>query len=108
MSPTNRRTLEQEIADLQNKLARKQEAQRHLADGQKIIIGGMMLALAHQDDTSRKRLIELLEKHVTRDADLRRITPLIAELKNRTVANQTEKNTLPPSEHKRAAAASAQ
>jgi len=28
---------------------------------------------------ARKRLVELLEKHVTRDADLRRIKPLILD-----------------------------
>ena len=79
-----------------------------LADGQKIIIGGMMLALAERDDSARKRLVELLEKHVTREADLRRIKPLIAELKNPTAAKSTEKNTPPPSEHKQAAAPSVQ
>lgn len=47
-------TLEQEIADLKNKLARKEEAQPKLADVQQIIIGGMMLALAERDDAARK------------------------------------------------------
>lgn len=75
-----RLSIEQEIAQLEAKLARKREAQRKLLDGQKIIIGGMMLALAENDSAARKRLAELIERHVTRPADVKRIAPLLAEL----------------------------
>ncbi|HWR53791.1 MAG TPA: hypothetical protein VN428_21960 [Bryobacteraceae bacterium] len=68
----------------------------------------MMLSLAQRDEATRKRLIELLEKHVTRDADLRRIKPLIATLKNPTAGNGTGKNPTPSPAQNKAATASAQ
>lgn len=76
-----RLSIQQEIAQLEAKLARKREAQRRLSDGQKIIIGGMMLALAEKDPVARKRLAELIEQNVTRPADVTRIAPLLADLK---------------------------
>jgi hypothetical protein len=100
-------TREQRIAQLEAKLDRERNALQKLADGQKIIIGGMMLALADHDDAARKRLIELLEKNVTREADLRRIKPLIAELKSRSAGNGTEKKAPPPAAQNKAAAATA-
>lgn len=100
-------THEQRIAQLQAKLARERDALKKLEDGQKIIIGGMMLALAEREDASRKRLVDLLEKHVTRDADLRRIKPLIASLKNGTAGNGTEKKAPPPATQKLAVSATA-
>jgi hypothetical protein len=42
----------------------------------------MMLALAEHDPAAKKRLVELLEKNVTRPADVKRIDPLLATLKN--------------------------
>jgi len=53
------------------------------------------------------RLVELLEKNVTREADVRRIKPLIATLKNGTAANATEKKAPPPAAQNKAAAATA-
>ena len=41
-----------------------------------------MLALAEHDPAAKKRLVELLEKNVTRPADVKRIEPLLAALKN--------------------------
>jgi len=77
-----RRTIDQEIQDLEKKLALKRETQRKAETNQKIIIGGMMLALAEHDPAAKKRLVELLEKNVTRPADVKRIEPLLAALKN--------------------------
>ena len=77
-----RRTIDQEIEDLEKKLALKRQTQRKAETNQKIIIGGMMLALAEHDPAAKKRLVELLEKNVTRPADVKRIDPLLATLKN--------------------------
>jgi hypothetical protein len=41
----------------------------------------MMLALAEHDPAVKKRLVELLEKNVTRPADVKRIEPLLVVLK---------------------------
>jgi len=77
-----RRTIDQEIEELEKKLALKRQTQRKAETNQKIIIGGMMLALAEHDPAAKKRLVELLEKNVTRPADVKRIEPLLAALKN--------------------------
>jgi uncharacterized small protein (DUF1192 family) len=76
-----RPSIKQEIAALEAKIARKREAVRKLSDGQKIIIGGMMLALADKDPAAKKRLVELIEQNVKREADVKRIAPLVEELK---------------------------
>ena len=75
---------------MKQSLARKREAKKRLDDGQKIIIGGMMLSLAERDESARKRLVELLEKNVTREADVRRIHPIIEKLRT---ANNSQKNS---------------
>jgi hypothetical protein len=77
-----RRTIDQEIEDLEKKLALKRESLRKAETNQKIIIGGMMLALAEHDPAVKKRLVELLEKNVTRPADVKRIEPLLVVLKD--------------------------
>jgi len=76
-----RRTIDQEIEELEKKLALKRESLRKAETNQKIIIGGMMLALAEHDPAEKKRLVELLEKNVTRPADVKRIEPLLVVLK---------------------------
>jgi hypothetical protein len=77
-----RRTIDQEIEELEKKLALKRESLRKAETNQKIIIGGMMLALAEHDPAAKKRLVELLEKNVTRPADVKRIEPLLIVLKD--------------------------
>lgn len=75
-------TTSQKIAQLEDKIARLRKQDRALENGQKIIIGGMMITLARKDPKSAQRLIELIEQNVTRDVDKKRIEPLIQEFKN--------------------------
>jgi len=75
-------TTSQKIAQLEDKIARLRKQDRALENGQKIVIGGMMIALAKKDPKAAQRLIELIEQNVTRDIDKKRIEPLIEELKN--------------------------
>lgn len=75
------KTIEQQIAMAEAKLARLKEKSRSLENGQKIILGGLLIAQARKDPTIRKWLIETAEREVTRDADQSRIFPLIHELK---------------------------
>src|SRR6266581_3045882 len=76
-------TREQRIAQLEAKLDRERNALKKLADGQKIIVGAVTLDLVEEDEALRKRFIAELEKRVTRDADLRRIKPILATLESR-------------------------
>ena len=54
------RTLEQQIAEAEARLARLRTQSRQLENGQKIILGGMLLAASREID--RKRLQPLLEE----------------------------------------------
>lgn len=74
-------TLDQKIAEAEAKLARLKEKSRALENGQKIIIGGLLLAQAKKDPNIRKWLIENAEREITRDVDRNRLFPLLQELK---------------------------
>lgn len=78
-------TLEQKIAQKEAELARLKTAQRKLETGQKIIIGGAVLKAAIHNPEVAAWLTRLLQSAITRDIDLKRITPLISLLeKNQT------------------------
>lgn len=74
-------TLDQKIAEAEAKLARLKEKSRALENGQKIILGGLLLAQAKKDPKIRKWLIENAEREVTRDVDRNRLFPLLQELR---------------------------
>lgn len=76
------RTLEQKIAALDAKIARLRRQSRKLETGQKIILGGMLLNAARQDKKIRGWLIEKAENTVTREADIKRLAPLLKDLKS--------------------------
>jgi hypothetical protein len=50
----NERTPKQQIAELQAKIARLKAKETALENGQKIILGGMLLAAARQDQRIRQ------------------------------------------------------
>lgn len=71
----------QQIAQLEAKIARLKAKDRALENGQKIIIGGIVLAAARTDPSLRKWLISEAAK-VSRPADAKRLAPLIDELRS--------------------------
>ncbi len=70
-------TLEQKIAEAENKLARLREQSRRTENGQKIILGGMLIHAARKDDKIRAWLLEEAERSVTREVDKKRLAPLL-------------------------------
>jgi len=74
-------TLDQKIAQKEAELARLRQQSRALENGQKIIIGGLMLSAARQDPRIRKWLLDEAGKNVTRDVDRKRLAPLLEELR---------------------------
>ena len=76
-----RLTPAQRIARAQAEISRAKVAQRSLETGQKVVIGGALLAEARENQQVRKLLIQILTARVTREADAARITALLAELK---------------------------
>ena len=74
-------TLEQRIAQSEDKLARLKEQARKLENGQKIITGGMILSIARKDPQRAKTLLEDIQREVIKKTDLERMQPIIDELK---------------------------
>lgn len=84
-------TLEQKIAQKEDELARLKEQSRKLENGQKIIIGGMMLSLARNNPQRAKTLLEDIQREVTKKTDLDRMQPIIDEL-TKLVNNTNNQN----------------
>ena len=74
-------TIEQKIAQKEAELARLRNQSRALENGQKIILGGMLLAEARKDAKIRHWLLSMVQATVKRDVDQRRLAPLIDELR---------------------------
>ena len=51
-----------------------------MENGQKIILGGMLLAEARKDAKIRQWLLDMAKATVKRDVDQKRLAPLLAEL----------------------------
>lgn len=79
---TKTKTPAQQIATLEAKIARLRQKDRALENGQKIILGGMILSLARSNPKIAKRLLEEIEKTVTREIDKNRLATVIEELSN--------------------------
>jgi hypothetical protein len=73
-------TLEQKIAETEARLAQLRNRSRQLENGQKIILGGLLLNAARNEPRIRKWLLEAAGKSVTREVDRKRLEPLLAEL----------------------------
>lgn len=74
-------TIEQQIAAAEAHLERLRNKSRALENGQKIILGGLLLNAARSEQNIREWLLKEAEKSVTREADKKRLAPLLDELK---------------------------
>lgn len=77
-------TIEQKIAQKEDEIARLKEKARKLENGQKIIIGGMMLSLARNDINIANDLLRNIRQQVTKKTDLDRLDNIIKELEQIT------------------------
>ena len=78
--PMTTRTTSQQIADLEARIARLRTKDRALENGQKIILGGMLLQAAKRDPKMAAWVIAEAAKAITRKIDQDRLAPLLAEL----------------------------
>ena len=69
---------------MEDEIARLKIKERKLENGQKIIIGGMMLSMAKDSPIVANKLLEWIEKEVTRKTDLDRLSPIMDELKKQS------------------------
>lgn len=73
-------TIDQKIAQKEAELARLKAKSRSLENGQKIILGGMLLAEARKDPKIRQWMLETAKSTIKRDVDAQRLAPLLTEL----------------------------
>lgn len=73
-------TIEQKIARKQDELNRLKTKQRKLETAQKVVIGGMVLALAKDNPDRARQLLIDIDENVTRKTDLDRLQGVIDEL----------------------------
>ena len=75
-------TLEQQIAQKQDELARLKEK------AQKIVLGGMLLSVARKNNDVARMVLDMINKEVNRDTDKKRLESVVNELQ--IVANQSQ------------------
>ena len=73
--------LQQQIAEAEARLARLREQSRKTENGQKIILGGMLLNAARKNLKIRHWLLEEAERSITRAVDKKRLAPLLDTLR---------------------------
>ena len=77
-------TLEQQIAQAEDKLNRLRNKNRNLENGQKIILGGMLINAARKNTKIREWLLAEAGMSLTREADIKRLEPLLESLRMAT------------------------
>ena len=61
--------------------ARASEQARKLRNGQKIIVGSLILDAARRDPTIRQTILSVLDQGLVREVDKTRLAPLLADLR---------------------------
>ncbi len=84
--------IKQQIAQAEAKLARLKEKDRKLENGQKIVIGGAVLAEAKDNREFAIQLVELLQSRVTRKTDIDRLSSVIERLNKQIKENNSYPN----------------
>ena len=74
------RSTDQQIADLEAQIARLRERKRTEENGQKIILGSLLLTSARHDPKMAAWVCDEAEKFLVRDVDKKRMAPLLREL----------------------------
>lgn len=74
------RSIDQQIAETQAKLARLKERQKASETRRKIIVGSVVISNALQEPEKARALAALLRRSVTREVDQKEIGGLLEEL----------------------------
>ena len=74
-------TLEQQIAQKQDELARLKEKAQKQENAQKIVLGGMVLSVARKDKNFASQLLAMMNTEINRDTDKKRLVSVFDELK---------------------------
>lgn len=74
-------TLEQKIAEKEAQLNALKEKKQNTENGQKIIIGGMMLSMARKNPQVARKMIDWIATEVNRETDKKRLKSVVSELR---------------------------
>ena len=74
------RTIDQQIAEAQAKLARLKQRQKASETRRKIIVGSVVISNALKEPEKARALAALLRRAVTREVDQKELVGLMAEL----------------------------
>ena len=74
------RTIDQQIAEAEAKVARLKKKAKASETRRKIIVGSVVISNALQDVDTARRLAALLRRNVTRDVDMKELVDLLASL----------------------------
>lgn len=74
------RTIDQQIAEAEAKVARLKKKAKASETRRKIIVGSVVISNALQDADTARRLAALLRRNVTRDVDAKELVDLLASL----------------------------
>jgi len=83
------RTIDQQIAEAEAKVARLKKKAKASETRRKIIVGSVVISNAMQDADTARRLAALLRRNVTRDVDTKELTDLLANLDFKANEGQT-------------------
>ncbi len=83
------RTIDQQIAEAENRVQRLKAKKRTKDTRRKIIVGAVMTAQAFKDVNLAEYLLFFLENDLTRDVDKRDAQPLMNDLRKFIEKNQT-------------------
>lgn len=86
-------TLEQQIAQKQDELARLKEKAQKQENAQKIILGGMLLSVARKNNDVARMVLDMISKEVNRDTDKKRLENVVNELQG--LVNQSQPQQQP-------------
>ena len=90
-------TLEEKIASKEAQLNALKEKKRETENGQKIIIGGMMLAMARKNPQVARKMLDWIATEVNRYTDKKRLLSLVNELKK--IADSQPQHSQPQNNH---------
>ena len=83
------RTIDQQIAEAEAKVARLKKKAKASETRRKIIVGSVVISNAMQDADTARRLAALLRRNVTRDVDKKELVDLLANLDTKAGEGQT-------------------
>lgn len=75
------RPIDTRLEEVQLKMTRLETLQRKQVNGERFVVGALMIEAARRDPLVRKMLLALFEQQDMRTMDRRRLEPLVDELR---------------------------